>query len=422
MKRLPLFKSIEQISEFLKTNKSVGFKVEIISKKEKYLCINEVFWNIGFRKLSLSEKHIVFKLLKFFTGYSISHLKRLGSKWRNGTLKYNSTRHRNKFFRKYFPSDIALLIKTDTAHHCLSGRATKRILNREFEIFKNADYANISNISVGHLYNIRNKNNQYATSKAMFFKRTKAIQTNIGIRQKPMPNGSPGYLRVDTVHQGDYAGIKGLYHINMVDEVTQYELVGTVEKITEFYLRPVMEELLKLFPFKIFEFHSDNGSEYVNKYTVKLLNKLHIELTKSRSRHSNDNALVESKNGSIIRKLFGRNYIDKKFAKELNKFNKQYLNIYINYHRPCAFAVNRKNKNGKIKKHYNAWMTPYEKLKSLKNAKQYLKHNFSFKKLDKLAMEMSDNDFAIKMNKEKSRIFKKIENYNLKLFNKKTIK
>ncbi len=422
MKRLPLFGSINQIAEFLKTNKSTGLVIEIISKKDKYECINDVLWNIKFRRLSLSDKHTVFRLLRFFTGYSISHLKRLSTKWRSGVLKYSSSRNKNKFSRKYFPTDIALLIATDVAHKCLSGQATRKILTREFRVFKNADYANISNISTSHIYNIRNNNRQYGSSTAMFFKTTKAVQNSLGTRRKPRPNGRPGCLRVDTVHQGDYAGNKGVYHINIVDEVTQYEFVATIPHITERYLKPVMIELLKLFPFIIFEFHADNGSEYINKYTVNLLNKLHIELTKSRSRKSNDNALVESKNGSIIRKLFGRNYIHKKFADELYEFNKQYLNIYLNFHRPCAFAENKKDKNGKIRKHYNEWTTPYEKFKSLTNSKQYLKEKFSFNELDKIAYEISDNEFATKMNKTKSKIFKKIENYNIKLFNKKILK
>ena len=264
MKRLPLFNSIDQISKFLKANKNSGLKIEIISKKNKYLCINEILWNIRFRKLSLYEKHIVFKLLKFFTGYSLSHLKRLSSKWRNGTLKYNISRNRNKFSRKYFSTDIKLLIDTDIAHCCLSGEATKRILKREFKVFKNADYANISNISVGHIYNIRNNNRQYDSSNAMFFKRTKATQNSIGLRRKPVPDGCPGYLRIDTVHQGDYAGNKGVYHINIIDEITQYEFIASVPQITEKYLRPIIIELLKLFPFVVFEFHSDNGLSLIH--------------------------------------------------------------------------------------------------------------------------------------------------------------
>lgn len=163
-------------------------------------------------------------------------------------------------------------------------------------------------MSVGHIYNVRNTNRQYASSDAMYFTATKSSKIDIGIRRKPRPNGQPGYVRIDTVHQGDLGGNKGVYHINTVNEVTQYELIATVEKITERYL----EELLKLFPFVIHEFHADNGSEYINHWVAKLLNKIHVELTKSRSKHSNDNALVESKNGSRIRKAYGRNYIAQK--------------------------------------------------------------------------------------------------------------
>lgn len=415
MKRLPLFGSINQIEEFLNTNKSTGLKIEIIFIKHKYEFINQVLWDVKYRRLSRSEKHTVFKYLKYLTGYSKSHLKRLADKWRNGTLKYNPNRNRNKFGRKYYPSDIALLIKTDVAHGCLNGKATKKILEREYRLFKKAAYANISNISVGHIYNIRNSSRQYGSSGAMYFKKTKKSDVDIGIRRKPRPDGKPGYLRVDTVHQGDLGGNKGVYHINIVDEVTQYELIATVEKITERYLKPVVEELLKLFPFVIHEFHADNGSEYINRWVAKLLNKIHIELTKSRSRHSNDNALVESKNGSRIRRTYGRNYIAQKWAKEINEFNKKYFNIYLNYHVPCAYAKVITDKKGKERKIYPqaGLKTPYECLKRLTGAEEYLKDGITFAELDKIAYAQSDNEFAEEMKKEKRKLFKKISKDNI---------
>lgn len=308
MKRLPL-SSISQIKNFLKSTKDAGVKLEIQTTKDKYEFIKTTFYWTKYNHLDKKDKHAVLTYLKFFTGYSKAHLKRCQKKWREGKLFYNPAKDRNKFSKKYFPSDIALLIETDTLHGCLSGEATKRVLEREFNIYKKINYGNISHISVAHIYNIRNNNQQYNTSEAKSFKRTQATQVNIGIRRKPEPNGKPGYLRVDTVHQGDFNGKKGVYHINIVDEVTQYEMIGTVEKITEQFLKPVIEELLELFPFTIYEFHADNGSEFINRVVAQLLNKIHIELTKSRSRHSNDNALVESKNGSIVRKIFGRNYI-----------------------------------------------------------------------------------------------------------------
>lgn len=407
MKHLPL-NSISQIEEFLNSN--YDLEMEIISVKEKYEFIKIVLVKIKYRKLSKKEKHIVLKYLKYFTNYSKSHLKKIIKKWKEGLLYFNPSRKRNKFHCVYAPEDIALLIKTDIAHRCLNGKSTKEILRREFEVFKDQEYENISKISVSHLYNLRNLNRQYQSSKAVRFRKTNAVKINIGIRRKPEPCGKPGYLRVDTVHQGDFNGTKGVYHINLVDEVTQFEMVLAVEKISEKYLRPVIAEALKLFPFSIYEFHSDNGGEFINKVVAELLNKLHIELTKSRSRHSNDNALVESKNGSIVRKLFGRNFINQKYAKLIQEFDKKYFNIYLNYHRPSGFASDKIDKKGKIKKEYSEFTTPYEKFKSLEKADQYLKPNFTFAKLDEIAYAKSDNKFAEEMMKEKDKLFEKIKN------------
>ena len=411
VKHLPLFGSICQIEDFLNANKRLGVKYEIHSVREKYEFIKNVLLAIGYNGLSRSDKHIVFCYIACLANYSNSQIKRLVKKWRQGKLFYNPTKQRNKFARKYFPSDIALLIQTDVLHDCISGEATSVILKREFNFFGRTEYGNISNISVPHIYNIRNKNVQYNSSEAKFHKRTQAVSSSIGIRQKPRPDGRPGYLRIDTVHQGDRAMNKGVYHINIVDEVTQFELIATIPNISQQFLEPVIMKL-KQFPFVIYEFHSDNGSEFINRTVAKLLNKLHIQMTKSRSRQTNDNALIESKNGGIIRKIYGRNFIAKHWATKINEFTRKYVNIYLNYHRPCGFSEDVTDKRGKIKKHYNQWLTPYEKLKSLENAEQYLKPEFSFAELDKIAKAKSDNQFAMEMNKEKSKLFKLINKNN----------
>jgi len=329
MKHLPLT-SISQLEDFLKRTFEQGVRMEICSAKNKYSFIKTVLIKVRYARLERREKIVVLKYLRFLTGYSKSHIKRCAKKVRSKKLFYNPLRKRNKFAVKYFADDIALLIETDYLHDHLSGEATKRTLKREYDKFRKIEYGNISEISASHIYNIRKNNRQYGSSKAKYYSRTKAVNTNLGKRCKPCPNGKPGFVRVDTVHQGDFNGKKGIYHINIVDEITQYEIVFSVSVISERYLESVLKEMLRIFPFKVYEFHSDNGSEHINQIVVELLNKLHIRLTKSRSRHSNDNALVESKNGSIIRKVFGRNFIDKSFEKNLNEFNKNYLNIYLN--------------------------------------------------------------------------------------------
>lgn len=218
------------------------------------------------------------------------------------------------------------------------------------------------------------------------------------------------------MHQGDLDKQKGAYHLNAVDEVTQFEVICTVEKISERYLVPILEQLLDTFPFKVLGFHTDNGSEYINKRVAELLEKLLIEFTKSRSRQSNDNALAESKNGAVVRKLFGYSHIPQRFAPLINDFNQQYLNPYLNFHRPCFFPETRTDDQGKQHKvyRYEKMMTPYDKLKSLPNAKDYLKPGISFAILDQLAHQISDNQAADRLQKARQKLFKTIHGRTLK--------
>jgi hypothetical protein len=240
------------------------------------------------------------------------------------------------------------------------------------------------------------------------YTKTRPVKVNIGIRKKPSPFGKPGYLRVDSVHQGDLDKQKGVYHINLVDEVTQWEITGCVEGISEYFLAPLLEELLRMFPFIIFGFHSDNGSEYINKTVAMLLNKMNIEQTKSRSRKTNDNALVEGKNGAIFRKHIGYHHIPKKHAKEINVFYKDYFNPFLNFHRHCAYPTEYVDDRGKIRKAYETYMTPCQKLLSIENVEQYLKPNITKEFLLQEQMKISHVEAAQKLQTAKAKLFNRM--------------
>jgi len=239
------------------------------------------------------------------------------------------------------------------------------------------------------------------------------VVVKIGERARPDPGGRPGYIRIDTVHQGDLNGQKGIYHINAVDEVTQWQMVASVEGISETYLLPVLESMLAGFPFLIRGFHSDNGSEFINQTVAKLLNKLLIGFTKCRARHSNDNGLVESKNGSVVRKQLGYTYIPQACAELLNQYNRAFLNPYVNFHRPCFYPLSVIDQKGKIKKiyPYEEVMTPYEKLKSLPEGESYLRPGVTLERLGTIAYQMSDNEFAERMVKARSNLFQRISRF-----------
>src|ERR1039457_6336180 len=125
-----------------------------------------------------------------------------------------------------------------------------------------------------------------------------------------------------------------------------------------------------------------------------LLHKLVIELTKSRACRSQDNALVEGKNGAVVRKLIGYGHIAGEHAEALQKFYTAHLNPYLNYHRPCGFATVSLDARGKRQRRYKAadYATPYEKLKSLPEAASCLKVGLNFERLDVFATALSDTD------------------------------
>jgi transposase InsO family protein len=405
--------SIDQLVDFLAGSQAVAFSV-ISDKDACYRWIQGERVKFGYLRLSRPGKGVVIRYLMRISGYSRQQLTRLIAQYRKTGRLQRCQRTVSGFKSKYTEKDTRLLAAMDERHDTPCGPAVKKLCERACEVFGQMEYTSLASISVSHLYNLR-KSTAYSRQRR-HFEKTQPKPSKIGERRKPQPNGQPGYIRIDTVHQGDLDKQKGVYHINAVDEVTQFEVVCSVEKISERYLIPALEQLLEAFPFTVLGFHSDNGSEYINKRVAELLENLLIEFTKSRSRHSNDNALAESNNGAVVRKLFGYSHIPQRWAPLINSFNQQHLKPYINYHRPCFFSETRTDHQGKQRKiyRYENMMTPYDKLKSLPNAKDYLKPGTSFEILDKLAHQISDNQAADQLQKARQKLFKTINGRTLK--------
>jgi len=401
--------TIEQVRQFLEGSEAVEFRG--LTAKEKYRWIEEVLIRFRYHRLKRDEKGVIRRYIQKVTGYSRSQASRFIREYQQtGRLRRTQYR-RHRFARKYTPSDVILLARTDELHAYLSGPATKRVMEREYGVYGQTEFGDISKISIAHLYNLRRSNTYRRMTRR--FTKTKPAAPKIGERAKPDPKGLPGYIRIDTVHQGDFKDQKGVYHINAVDEVTQWEIVASVQRISEAYLVPVLENMLVQFPFIIRGFHSDNGSEFVNKTVAALLNKMLIGFTKSRARHTNDNGLVESKNGSVVRKQLGYAYIPQRCAELINEFNRDFFNPYINFHRPCFFPVTVIDHRGKIKKTYpyEEVRTPYERLKSMPHAESYLYPGVTLEKLRTTANQMSDNQFAERMVKARSNLFQQISRF-----------
>lgn len=395
--------TVEQLSEITSGLQSVELKFN--NKQEMYTWMEKklTMFRYHSRKVTRKAQGAVLGYLMTMTGLSRVQVKRLAARKKKQKCIKRVLGTTNRFPRLYGSEDVALLVKVDNAHERLAGPATKAILEREYSIFGNLAYERIKEISVAHLYRLRGTK-QY-DSHSLTLTKTKPTSVLIGTRKKPMHGGKPGCIRVDSVHQGDLDKEKGVYHINMVDEVTQWEVIGCVERISEHFLLPLLEELLEQYPFVVSNFHSDNGSEYVNARVARLLQKMIIEQTKSRSRHTNDNALVEGKN-NIIRKHMGYMHIPKRHAKLINRFYYDYFITYLNFHRPCAFATDTIDAKGKVKKVYDVLLTPFEKFKTIEKCEQYLKPGATLVQLQKIADAESDTAYAERMGKAKTNLFK----------------
>lgn len=398
-------KTLEQIREFLTGTADVVFSIPTDETTLRAF-VASVLRRFGYFRRRKGQRGVLFAYIRRLSGYSRQHLSRLIVQYRDTkSLKPQLRTSRSSFVRRYGPADVALLAETDSLHDTLSGPATKVLFLRAFIVFNDPRFARLSQISVSHLYNLR-ASEPYLKLRVVW-RGTRPSPVAIGVRKAPAPQGLPGYIRIDTVHQGDRDGVKGVYHINAVDIVTQWEIVASVEHISEAFLLPVIALMLEGFPFVIRGFHSDSGSEFVNHEIARLLEKLRIEFTRSRPRQTNDNALAECKNGAVIRKVMGYSHIPQKYATEINRFYAEVFNPYLNFHRPCYFAVDKIDSKGKIRKTYphDQIMTPWDRLKSIPKFEAHLKPGITSEALEQYANNLSDNAAARQVHLARKQLF-----------------
>ena len=346
--------TIGQIEEFLSGSIEVDFSAHG-GDTERYAHISRVLKRFDYPRRNKHERGVLLTYLRHTSGYGRAQMTRLVARWTHNRVAPTPLAKRYRapsapFARTYSALDVELLVEMDRANEDVCGPAIAHLLHRAYSVYGDARYERLSTLSVSHLYNLR-KSAGYEARRVSFTK-THPVCNPIGVRRAPRPNGRAGYVRIDTVHQGDLDGIKGVYHITCVDAVSQWQVQACVQGISEAFLLPVLALVISQFPFEIEGFHSDNGSEFINRRVAQMLEKLRIEQTKSRSRHSNDNALAESKNASVVRKHMGYSHIPQKYAQPINTFYQEVFNPWLNLHRPCLFATEVTSAKGKIVKRY----------------------------------------------------------------------
>ncbi len=407
--RTERIRTLDHVRAFLEGNEPADFG--LADRTSAYAFCRRTLVRFEYHGLGKPDKGLVKRYLEKVTGLSRAQVTRLIRQHRRtgGIRDHRRKPPANAFACRYTPRDAALLAEVDEAFGQLSGPATKAVFWRMRHVHGDERFERLAGISNGHIYNLR-RSRIYRTGR-LSFRETRSTPVGFGVRRKPRPDGRPGFLRVDTVHLGDLGGRKGAYVVNVVDEVTQFQHLGAVPRITQRYMVPVLKDLISAFPFTVQAFHADNGSEYVNSEVADLLNKLHIDtFTKSRPRRSNDNALVESKNGSIVRRWLGHVHVPHTLVPRLDAFLRDSLCPLLNFHRPCLFPTEVTSASGKVRKTYRQddVATPFQHFRSLLDADRFLRPGVTFEALDQLAAATTDLDAAKAVQRARDALFRAI--------------
>src|ERR1035437_158224 len=234
--------TIEQVEQFLSASAPIEFSATG-DDSERYGHISRVLKRFDYPRRGKRERGVLLRYLQHTSGYSRAQVTRLVTRWqRNRLAEVPLAKHYGgptvPFARKYTPGDIALLVAMDKANEDVCGPAIAHLLQRAYHAYGDPRYERLATLSVSHLYNLRKSAGYQARRKN--FTKTHPVCNAIGVRKAPGPEGRAGFVRIDTVHQGDLDGIKGVYHITCVDAVSQWQVEACVQGISEAYLLPVL--------------------------------------------------------------------------------------------------------------------------------------------------------------------------------------
>lgn len=190
------------------------------------------------------------------------------------------------------------------------------------------------------------------------------LKKNIPIKTSSWDETRLGFGELDTVaHCGDSASGEFIFTLTYTDIASQWTISEAVMGKPEKNIRIALESIAKRLPFPLLGIDPDNGSEFINWQLYNHCLSKNIEFTRGRPYCKNDNAHIEQKNYTHVRKLVGYKRLDKDH--QLNKLNDLYRNewdLYKNFFIPNKKLVEKKRVGAKIVKRYDRPKTPYQRL------------------------------------------------------------
>jgi hypothetical protein len=206
-----------------------------------------------------------------------------------------------------------------------------------------------------------------STLKHRIYGRTKPgtlLKHQIPIKTDHWDVKRPGFVEVDTVsHSGRSAEGDFLYSVNMTDIDSGWVETRAVLGKGETGVQIAIEGMRKALPFTLLGLDADNGSEFINYHLVAYCKALDVQFTRSRPYKKDDNAHIEQKNWTHVRKLMGWDRYDSEEAlAAMNDLYTQELRLYMNLFQPSVKLVKTIRKGSRLKRLYDAPQTPLDRL------------------------------------------------------------
>lgn len=193
------------------------------------------------------------------------------------------------------------------------------------------------------------------------------LKSHIPIRTSSWEEKRPGYCELDTVaHCGNSADGEFVNSLDLTDILTEWTEGVAVLGKAEKRIRDGLNEAKKRLPFALQAIDPDNGSEFINWQLFHYCEENKIEFTRGRPYHKNDNAHIEQKNWTHVRKVFGYERRETQIACDLmNDLYRNELRLYKNFFQTNIKLIDKKRvgkHNEKIKRIYDIAKTPYQRV------------------------------------------------------------
>jgi len=203
--------------------------------------------------------------------------------------------------------------------------------------------------------------------KRTMYGRTKPgslLKQQIPVRTDFWDTTEPGWCEIDLVsHSGPHASGEFLYSLNLTDIHTGWCETRCIRGKGETGVVAALEDIRQCLPFALKGIDSDNGSEFINHHLVRYCEKHRIQFTRSRPYKKNDNAHIEQKNWTHVRRIFGWDRLDTPAQQcAMNALYTGELRLMMNLFQPCVKLVSKERIGSRVRRHYDTPQTPLDRL------------------------------------------------------------